>query len=144
MAEAIKTSINTPEQIPAVAKQILEMNEGHTRVFAFYGPMGVGKTTLIKALCAQIGATGNLSSPSYSIVNEYAVSNGTVKVYHIDLFRLKDIDEAFAVGIEEYMNGSDYCFIEWPELIEGLLPPETIKVHISTENNTRELVIFNR
>ena len=104
--------------------------------------MGTGKTTLIKEICRQLGSTDNFSSPTYSIVNEYLIGGSNQKIYHIDLYRLKNIEEALAIGIEEYISGDSYCFIEWPGLIEQLLPPNTVKVDIKFENNMREISIF--
>lgn len=111
-------------------------------MFAFHGEMGSGKTTIIKQLCILLGSHDNFSSPSYSIVNEYLVEGTTEKIYHIDLYRLKNIDEALAIGIEEYITGESYCFIEWPELIEALLPTDVINVSIKPEDNVREISIF--
>jgi len=134
------------EQLPDVAKRILQFAnqviQGANCVFAFYGEMGAGKTTLIKEMCRQLGSSDNFSSPTYSIVNEYQIGENESKIYHIDLYRLKNIDEALAIGIEEYINGESYCFIEWPQLIEQLLPVNTVKVEIKFEDNTREISIF--
>jgi tRNA threonylcarbamoyladenosine biosynthesis protein TsaE len=109
------------------------------RVFAFYGELGAGKTTLIKALCTKAGVTDAMNSPTYAIVNQY---NGKEIVYHIDLYRLKSIKEAFGIGIEDYLNSKRYCFIEWPAIIEPLLPPGTVKIYMSVnEDELRELDI---
>jgi tRNA threonylcarbamoyladenosine biosynthesis protein TsaE len=129
-------TISNIDTIKEAAGQILSAFP-EARIVAFYGEMGAGKTTIIKELCKKIGVTDSMSSPSYSIVNQY---NGKGTVYHIDLFRLKTIKEAFTIGIEEYLNSNKYCFIEWPEIIEPLLPTGTIKIKISVkEDGTREL-----
>ena len=112
------------------------------KVFAFHGQMGTGKTTIIKQLCRQLGSHDNFSSPSYSIVNEYLIEPAAGKIYHIDLYRLKDLEEALAIGIEDYISGEHYCFIEWPELIEALLPADVVNVEITQQDDMREISIF--
>ncbi len=126
-----------------MAKTILHFAEGK-KIFAFYAEMGAGKTTLIKELCLVLGSHDNFSSPTYSVVNEYEnTDSGSAKIYHIDLFRLKNIEEAFSIGIEEYLDGNNYCFIEWPELIEALLPDDVVKISIQPDGNIRNLTIFS-
>ena len=136
-----KHSIGNVNEIPELCKAILAFSEGH-KVFAFHGEMGSGKTTIIKQLCNQLGSLDNFSSPSYSIVNEYLIEGSEKKIYHIDLYRLKNIEEALAIGIDEYINGESYCFIEWPELIEHLLPADVIQVSITPDDIVREISIF--
>lgn len=102
--------------------------------------MGAGKTTLIKELCKQLGSEDNFSSPTYSIVNEYTSPKG--KLYHMDCYRLKSMEEALNIGIEDYLNGEHYCFVEWPELIEQFLPADVIKISIRTTENIRNVSIF--
>jgi tRNA threonylcarbamoyladenosine biosynthesis protein TsaE len=135
-------TIATPQQLPEAAKQILQYG-ANAKVFAFYAEMGAGKTTLIKELCRQLGAQGNLSSPTYSIVNEYAAPNDK-KIYHLDLYRLKNTEEAIAAGIEEYLHSGNYCFIEWPQHAEPVLPNNYIKIEIEINNQMREVSIFNQ
>ena len=113
-----------------------------TNTFCFYGDLGAGKTTFVKALCAQLGIEDALSSPSFSIVNEYQSSTTSQQVYHMDLYRLKSIDEAESIGLHEYLDSGNYCFIEWPELIEHFLPADVIKISIRTEGNIRNVSIF--
>ena len=137
----LEISITTVEQLPAVAKDILQFAE-YKKVFAFYAQMGAGKTTLIKEICKQLGSADNFSSPTYSIVNEYELVNQHSKIYHIDLYRLQNLDEALAIGIEEYLGGENYCFIEWPELAEQLFADDVVKISISTDGNVRNLSIF--
>jgi tRNA threonylcarbamoyladenosine biosynthesis protein TsaE len=98
------------------------------RIFAFQGELGTGKTTLIKALCAELGVTSGTSSPSFSIVNEYAGAEGPV--YHFDLYRLKDASELQGIGFEEYLDSGNYCFVEWPELARGYLPSDTVHLRM--------------
>ena len=135
-------TIATPQQLPEVARQIRQY-AADAKIFAFYAEMGAGKTTLIKELCHQIGAQGNMSSPTYSIVNEYAAPNHK-KIYHLDLYRLKNTEEAIAAGIEEYLHSGNYCFIEWPKLVEPILPGNHIKIEIEINNQMREVSIFNQ
>jgi len=133
-------SITNIDELPQVATQILQATQG-CKVFAFYAPMGAGKTTLIKQLCATLGSTDNFSSPTYSIVNEYHTAEGG-KIYHMDLYRLKDTAEALAAGVEEYTDGSNYCFIEWPEVAEPLLAHKVVKINIDMDGNNRNVAIF--
>jgi len=134
----MKLTITNISTINATAKQILALFPD-VRIFALQGDMGAGKTTLIKALCKEIGVADAMSSPTYAIVNHYQDKN---TVYHIDLYRLKDIKEAFSIGIEEYLNSGNYCFIEWPEIIEPLLPKSTVTIKILVNNDdSRELAI---
>lgn len=99
------------------------------RVFAFYGAMGAGKTTLIKALCHELGSSDYVTSPTFALINEYTTSNGSV-IYHFDFYRIKKIEEAFDLGYEDYIYSGNYCFIEWPEMIESLLPDGIVEVRI--------------
>ena len=139
----LETSISDIKQLPIVAKDILNF-AGTKKVFAFYADMGAGKTTLIKEICKQLGSTDNFSSPTYSIVNEYSLQNHTSKIFHIDCYRLKNFEEALSVGMEEYVSGQNYCFIEWPELVETLLPDDVIKISIRTDENVRNVSIFTK
>ncbi len=139
----LELSIRGIDQLPAVAKDILRLATGK-RVFAFYAEMGAGKTTLIKEICKQLGSHDNFSSPTYSIVNEYSVENSFSKIFHIDCYRLKNLEEALSIGMEEYMNGDEYCFIEWPELVEQLLPDDVVKISIRTDENVRNVSIFTK
>ena len=124
------------------ALEILRQAEPH-RVFAFEGQMGAGKTTFIKKLCKEMGTTDVVNSPTFSIVNVYDVEQPyRGEVYHFDCYRLKDIREALDFGAEEYLYSGNYCFIEWPEMIEALLPEDTVWVRIvPKENGDREMRI---
>lgn len=128
-------------QLPNAAERILEFSKGR-KVFAFYADMGAGKTTLIKELCRQLGSVDNFSSPTYGIVNEYYSERFQEAIYHIDLYRLKSREELLAAGITEYVSGSNYCFIEWPELAEDFLPDEWVKIRIKVNDNIRNVSIF--
>lgn len=113
------------------------------RVFAFEGQMGAGKTTFIKKLCEEMGTMDIVNSPTFAIVNVYDVEQPYKgEVYHFDCYRLKDIREAMDFGAEEYLYSGNYCFIEWPEKIEALLPEDTVRVKIEVqENGERKLVM---
>ena len=119
-----------------IAEDILKEYETD-RIFAFYGKMGSGKTTFIKEICKILGIEDNITSPSFAIINEYTdIENN--KIYHFDFYRIESQEEAFDFGYEEYIFGSNYCFIEWPELIENLLPDTYVKIKIiEKENGTR-------
>jgi tRNA threonylcarbamoyladenosine biosynthesis protein TsaE len=123
--------------VPA-ATQLLKTYPS-ARIFAFYGKMGVGKTTFIKVLCQFLGAVDIVQSPSFSIINEYKTKTRE-SVFHFDFYRIRKIEEAFDVGYEDYFYSGSWCFIEWPELIEELLPEGTVKVSITGE--TERLIEF--
>ena len=114
---------------------------GTARVFAFDGKMGAGKTTFIKHLCEEMGTEDVVNSPTFAIVNVYDIANGD-EVYHFDCYRIKDIREAMDFGAEEYLYSGNYCFIEWAEMIEALLPEDTVWVKIEVlENGERSLCV---
>ena len=118
---------------PVSALDILRQSEPH-RVFAFEGQMGAGKTTFIKQLCLEMGTDDVVNSPTFAIVNVYDVKQPyRGEVYHFDCYRLKDIREAMDFGAEEYLYSGNYCFIEWPALIEPLLPDDTVYVRITVQ-----------
>lgn len=124
------------------ALEILKANEPH-RVFAFDGVMGAGKTTFIKKLVEQMGSLDIVNSPTFAIVNVYDVEQPYKgEVYHFDCYRLKDIREAMDFGAEEYLYSGNYCFIEWPEKIEALLPEDTVWVKIIPQENGDRLLVI--
>lgn len=114
---------------------------GDRRVFAFDGKMGAGKTTFIKCLCEAMGTEDVVNSPTFAIVNVYEVASGE-EVYHFDCYRIKDIREAMDFGAEEYLYSGNYCFIEWAEMIELLLPEDTVWVKIEVEENGERTLSF--
>ena len=128
------------EQLNSIAKQILDYTSTHKK-FAFYGEMGVGKTTLIKALSLQLGVTDIVSSPTFSIVNEYQANENT-KVYHFDFYRIEDEKEAYDMGYEEYFFSNAYCFIEWSEKIPNLIEDDMVKIKMSVAVNTRKIEVI--
>ena len=121
----------------AAAKFLKEL--GDRKIVAFYGSMGAGKTTFIKAICDVLGVTDTVNSPTFAIVNEYLAASGD-SVYHFDFYRIKKIEEAYDFGYEDYFYSGDLCLIEWPELIEELLPEDTVRVKIE-EIETGERVL---
>ena len=132
------------EQGQAVsALELLKQSEPH-RVFAFDGQMGAGKTTFIKQLCQEMGTADVVNSPTFAIVNVYDVTRPYQgEVYHFDCYRLKDIREAMDFGAEEYLYSGNYCFIEWPALIEPLLPEDTVHVKIVPQENGDRLLTID-
>ena len=136
----MKIIIRHKKHLPAAVRRLLKYLRQH-RLFAFYGPMGSGKTTILKALCEVLGAADRVSSPSFTIVNEYRTSSGET-LYHIDFYRIKKQEEVFDFGIEEYLSGGSYCFMEWPELVEEILPSETVKVRITVGKNEERILEF--
>ncbi len=123
--------------LPKIADQILS-KAGDFRLFAFYGNMGVGKTTLILRLIELLGVEDAGSSPTFSIVNEYR-DGKNYPVYHFDFYRINSLDEVYDLGYEEYFFSDAYCFMEWPENIEELLPDDTVRIYISDEENVRKI-----
>lgn len=123
------------------ATEIIKICEPH-RVFAFDGKMGAGKTTFIKQLCEELGTTDVVNSPTFALVNVYDIDGDVPQVYHFDCYRLKDIREAMDFGAEDYLYSGNYCFIEWPEMIESLLPEDTVWIRIcEAEDGTRILCV---
>lgn len=132
----------TLDDIETCAKQLLKLCKNRY-FFAFYGEVGAGKTTLIKSLCKLLGSDDQFSSPTYALVNEYSIpqATGKEKIYHIDLYRIKSFEEALDIDIESYFYDNDaYVFIEWPEIVESILPPETVHISIFKHNTTERSV----
>lgn len=124
--------------INEAARQFIE-NIGHSHVFAFYGKMGAGKTTFIKAICEELGVGDVITSPTFAIVNEYT-AHGEAKVFHFDFYRIKKLEEVYDMGYEDYFYSGALCFIEWPELIEEILPDDAVRVSITEqEDGTRKV-----
>ncbi len=131
-------NIKNLSELPGAAAAILNDIKGH-KVVAFFGKMGAGKTTLIKALCNQLGVDDVVSSPTFALVNEY-LSAENEPVFHFDFYRIKSIEEVFDIGYEEYIYSGHYCFIEWPEMIMELLPPSYVYLSIEeNENGNRQI-----
>lgn len=131
--------IHSLEDIKRAASEFVALI-GNRRIFAFYGHMGAGKTTFIKAICEELGVTDAVSSPTFAIVNEYASNMGSI--YHFDFYRIKRSTEVLDLGFEDYAYSGNLCLMEWPELIEEFLPEETVDVHIEEiEGGKRRVMV---
>ena len=150
----MEIEIKSTEQLADAARTFIS-NIGERRIFAFYGKMGAGKTTFIKAICTELGVEDVITSPTFAIVNEYEIapkassslSNHlpavpTQSVYHFDFYRIKRLEEVYDMGYEEYFYSGALCFIEWPELIEQLLPEDTVRVRIEQQPDNSRKVNF--
>lgn len=129
------------DELGEVADAFME-KAGDTRVWLFFGEMGSGKTTFIKSLCARLGVTDAMSSPTFSIVNEYKTDDNK-KVYHFDYYRIKNEAEAYDIGSEEYFYSGNVCLIEWPEKIPSLIPPEHAEVSIIVESQNQRTIALS-
>ena len=133
-------TIRNTDDLDRAAGEFLEQIGEH-RLIAFYAPMGAGKTTFTTALCKHLGVTDPVCSPTFTIINEYVSAEGE-SIYHFDFYRIKKIDEVYDMGYEDYFYGGNLCFLEWPELIEDLLPEDVTRVHIHTEEDGSRTVEF--
>ena len=134
----MEIKITSIAQIDEAARQFVSQIGDH-RVFAFYGSMGAGKTTFIKAVCEELGVQDVITSPTFAIVNEYT---GDAPIYHFDFYRIKKLEEVYDMGYEDYFYSGSLCFIEWPELIEELLPEDAVKVSIVEQEDGSRLLVF--
>ena len=135
-SESLELTMHSQDDLPAVSKKILDY-AGSCRILLFDAPMGAGKTTLIKAICRELGSHDDLSSPTYSVVNTYKGTDATI--YHMDLFRVNSATELMDIGIEEYLDSGDYCFIEWPALAKDLVETDWVEVNLSVEGEQRRI-----
>jgi len=133
-------ALNSLTDLPELASLLIE-SAAEKRVFLFKGQMGAGKTTLIKALCGKLGVEDHVTSPTFSIVNEYLSKSGPV--YHFDFYRLKDEQEAYDLGYEEYFYSGNYCFVEWPQKIQSLLPDNAFTIDIELNTDQSRLIRIN-
>jgi len=133
--------IKSRKHLRSAAKKIIEYTKGK-RLLAFSGPMGAGKTTIIKAVCRALGAEDTVSSPTFTLVNEYETVSGEI-LYHIDFYRIKKKEEVLDFGIEEYFFSGSYCLMEWPELIGEILPGETVKISITVDDKEQRILDFS-
>lgn len=139
----MEIKINSLDNIHEAAKQFIAAMEDNT-VFAFYGKMGAGKTTFIKAICEELGVTDVINSPTFAIVNEYRSDETGELIYHFDFYRIQKLDEVYDMGYEDYFYSGALCFIEWPELVEEVLPGDAVKVIIEEgEDGTRSVCLEN-
>ncbi len=135
----MEIKINSLDSIHEAARQFIAAM-GDNTVFAFYGKMGAGKTTFIKAVCEELGVTDVINSPTFAIVNEYRSEEAGELIYHFDFYRIKKLEEVYDMGYEDYFYSGALCFIEWPELIEDVLPGDAVKVYIDElEDGSRKI-----
>ena len=138
----MEIKINSLENIHEAAKEFIAAM-GDNTVFAFYGKMGAGKTTFIKAVCEELGVTDVINSPTFAIVNEYRSKKNKKQIYHFDFYRIKKLEEVYDMGYEDYFYSGALCFIEWPELIEELLPGNAVNVYIEEKEDGTRTVRFD-
>lgn len=136
----MELKINHIDDINEVARQFVDQM-GDRKIFAFYGKMGAGKTTFIKAMCEELGVTDVINSPTFAIVNEYMDGKGE-SIYHFDFYRIKRVEEVYDIGFDEYIYSGNLCLMEWPELIEQLLPEETVRVDIMENPDGTRVIRF--
>jgi len=134
---AVDFIIETINDLPLAAGKLLAF-AGQERVFLFSGDMGAGKTTFIKSICSTLGVNETVTSPTYSLVNQYETTDNTI--YHFDFYRIKTEDEAYDIGFEEYLYSGNYCFIEWPEKIPSFWPEKYVKISLSIKDNDQRLL----
>ena len=134
-------TIHHLDEIREVARRFLDAMDDRT-VFAFRGTMGAGKTTFIKALCEELGVQDVINSPTFAIVNEYGPTDDGRLIYHFDFYRINKPEEAYDFGYEDYIYSDALCFIEWPEKIEELLPPDTVNVYLEGQPDGSRRVVM--
>lgn len=134
----MQIEIENLEALQSVAREFIHQM-GNRNVFAFYGGMGAGKTTFIKALCKELGVAETVASPTFSIINEYKGGDGK-PIYHFDFYRIHKLEEVFDFGYEDYLYSGHICFIEWPELVEQILPGDTVKLSIRETDSESRIV----
>ena len=135
----MEIKIQDLEHIREAAREFIN-NIGDSTVFAFYGKMGAGKTTFIKAICEELGVEDVITSPTFAIVNEYTAKEGPI--YHFDFYRIKKLEEVYDMGFEDYFYSGALCLIEWPELIEEVLPEDAVKVSIKEKEDGSRAILF--
>ncbi|MBR5351996.1 MAG: tRNA (adenosine(37)-N6)-threonylcarbamoyltransferase complex ATPase subunit type 1 TsaE [Prevotella sp.] len=133
----MRIEIKNQDTIREAARQFVEQM-GDSHVFAFYGKMGAGKTTFIKAICEELGVEDVITSPTFAIINEYESPETTI--YHFDFYRIKKLEEVYDMGYEDYFYSGGLCFIEWPELIEELLPEDAVRITIEEQADGSRIV----
>jgi tRNA threonylcarbamoyladenosine biosynthesis protein TsaE len=137
--------VNSTTELPKAAEQLLDYAQGRKK-FILSGELGAGKTTFVQAFCANLGVSEPVSSPTFSLINEYAYTDPTTgmpaSVYHMDLYRLNDLEEALHIGIEDYLDGDAYCLIEWPEIIEPILPEDCLRIKLEIISDSSRKILF--
>ena len=143
----MEISIQNLDSIREAAREFIQ-HIGEARVFAFYGKMGAGKTTFVKAICEELGVEDVITSPTFSIINEYSLTSHLLpltssSIYHFDFYRIKKLEEVYDMGYEEYFYSGALCLIEWPELIEEILPDDAVRVSITEQDDGSRIVTFS-
>ena len=138
--EEMEIRITDIDHIREAAREFIE-HIGERRVFAFYGKMGAGKTTFVKAICEELGVDDVITSPTFAIINEYETPSNS-PIYHFDFYRIKKLEEVYDMGYEDYFYSGALCFIEWPELIEDILPDDAVRVSITEQEDGSRVVSF--
>ena len=138
----MQLTLRNIEELPDAARALVAF-AGNQKFFVFEGEMGVGKTTFIKAFCATLGVDEVVSSPTFSIVNEYETSDGN-RIFHFDFYRLKNISEAYDIGYEDYFYSGNYCLVEWPQKVEDILPEFYIRVNITINTDDSRQICFQK
>ena len=130
--------VNSIKELQSVANELIT-GFSDKRVFAFYGKMGAGKTTFIQCICRALGSVDNVTSPTFALINEYNTPEMD-SIFHFDFYRIKKLEEAFDLGYEDYIYSGSYCLIEWPEMIESLLPDNLVEVKIEVQEDESRLI----
>ena len=130
--------INSLDELEVAAKELISAFSTD-RIFAFYGKMGAGKTTFIQSVCRALGSDDNVTSPTFALINEYNTAD-LDSIFHFDFYRIKDIEEAYDLGYEDYIYSGNYCLIEWPDMIESLLPEKMVEVKIEVQDDNTRLI----
>ncbi len=136
--------IPNKKSLPAAARELLVRAGARKKIF-LYGDMGAGKTSLVKALCAELGVKDVVHSPTFSLVNEYAYLDGVRQphlVRHLDLYRLKTVAEALDIGVEDFLYDDAWCFVEWPQLLETAAPPDVLKIQLEISSKSARIIVF--
>ena len=139
--EEMEIRITDIDHIREAAREFIE-HIGDRRVFAFYGKMGAGKTTFVKAICEELGVNDVITSPTFAIINEYTSAKDDT-IFHFDFYRIKKLEEVYDMGYEDYFYSGALCFIEWPELIEEILPDDAVRVSIAEQEDGSRIVTFS-
>ena len=141
----MEIKVESLEKLPQSAKQFHQLLAGRKKIM-LYGEIGAGKTTFVKAFCAYLGVKDPVTSPTFALVNQYLYSvtseSETEYIHHLDLYRIKNAEEALDIGLEDYLYDDNYCIIEWPGLIEDYIPPEAVKIKIEIIENSCRNIIF--
>lgn len=134
--------INDKSKLKDAARELIQQFPNE-KIFAFYGKMGAGKTTFIQAICRYLGSDDNITSPTFALINEYKTREQK-SIFHFDFYRIKDLEEVYDLGYEDYMYSGNYCLIEWPELIESLLPENIVRVKIEVGEDEARIISANK